>query len=146
MSNFVAWIIITIIIVSFSHQWLLEDFIEARETSLISFPELKYSSQSQLCCALDSFNSSTDFPVPQFYLSSREFDRSPRPSRENKRKQKIGQRLGPGKRAEKAMEYEGDSETNCRWSLWNCPPKVGKRDWGNWKSEEEPRLSRSEHS
>ena len=45
---------------------------------------------------------------------------------ENERKQKYRQILGSWQRAEKAVEYEGDSDTNCNWCTWNSLQRLGK--------------------
>ena len=44
-----------------------------------------------------------------------------------------------------AVEYEGDGDINCSWCTWNGPEKFGKKPGGNWKSEEESRLSIQRH-
>ena len=43
-----------------------------------------------------------------------------------KEKEKNGQILGSCEKAEKSMEYEGEGDTNCGWSLWNAPQRYGK--------------------
>ena len=45
---------------------------------------------------------------------------------ENKTKQKNRQILGPCLRTKKAVEHEGDSDTNCNWELGTVP-KCSKR-------------------
>ena len=49
-----------------------------------------------------------------------------RPQSENKRKQKERQIPRSCLRAEKAIEQEGDSDTNCNSCVWNGPHKLGK--------------------
>ena len=38
--------------------------------------------------------------------------------------------LGFCQRAEKALEHQGDSDTNCRWCTWNDPQYLGKKTGG----------------
>ena len=45
---------------------------------------------------------------------------------ESKENQKDVQISGPCQRAEKAVEYESDSNTNYSWSPWNSPQESGK--------------------
>ena len=61
---------------------------------------------------------------------------------ENEKRQKDRQIHGSCYRAEKAVEYKGDIDTNCRWLAWNSHQKPRKRDCRNWKSVEELRLYR----
>ena len=44
-----------------------------------------------------------------------------------KENKKMTQVLRPCQRTEKAVEHEGDGDTNGDWSTWNGPQKIGKR-------------------
>ena len=55
------------------------------------------------------------------------FYHSSRPQTENKGKQKEWQILGPCQRIKKAVEHEGDGDTNFSWWAWNIPKILEKR-------------------
>ena len=62
------------------------------------------------------------------------------PQRENKRKQKDTQILGPCQWSEIAGEHAGDGDTNSKRFTRNGPHSLEK-NWENWKPENESRLS-----
>ena len=59
-------------------------------------------------------------------LQTSEFFRPRRPQRENQRKRKAWQVLGPRPRTKKAMENEGDDDTDCNCCTWNETQRLGK--------------------
>ena len=63
-------------------------------------------------------------------LSTREFCHSRGPQRENKRKQNDKQILRSCRKAKKAVEHEGDSDTYCCWCTWNSPQWLEKETQG----------------
>ena len=65
---------------------------------------------------------------------------------ENKRKQKDRKIHGSCQRAEKAMEHEGDGDTNYILSTCNGTWKLENETLKIWKSEEESRQSKAWYS
>ena len=67
------------------------------------------------------------------------FCRPSGPPSQSERKRKERQVRRPYQRSKKAVEYEGDGDTNSNWRTWNGFPKAWKGDWNSWKSLEESR-------
>ena len=44
----------------------------------------------------------------------------------NQRKRKERKVLEPSKRTKKAVEHEGNGDTNCNLQVWNSPKKLAK--------------------
>ena len=75
-------------------------------------------------------------------LSCSGFCRLGGPQNENKRKRKDKQIIGTCQKTEKAIEDEGEGDSNCNWRTWNSVLKALIKDWATWKSEYEWRPSR----
>ena len=58
------------------------------------------------------------------------------------KKAKNEQILRPRQRAEKPVEYEGNSATPHSSNVWKGPPRTWKRDSINWRLEEEMKPSK----
>ena len=65
----------------------------------------------------------------------------PQSESESKRKRKDKKIFGPSKRNEKAIENNGDSDSNCSRCTWNGLQRLGNGNKKKWKSEEELRPS-----
>ena len=65
---------------------------------------------------------------------------------ENQRKQKRDKYLDLARELKKAMEYEGDGDTNCKWCARNNPQKLGKRIGRVEKSKDKQIPSKLQHS
>ena len=53
---------------------------------------------------------------------------------ETQRKRKERQVLGACQKTKKALEHEGNRDTNCNWRTWNGLQRLGKvKGWIRWK-------------
>ena len=76
-------------------------------------------------------------------LSLDGFCNSSRPQRVNEWKCKARQIFGSCQTIGKTVE--SDSDINSTWYVLNSLQRLGKKDWKNWKSEEESRPSSLQH-
>ena len=66
----------------------------------------------------------------------------PKEAAKKKETKLISKKIGFFQRADKAMENESDNDTDNSQYTCNSHHRPGKKNWGNWRSEEESRLSR----
>ena len=63
-------------------------------------------------------------------MSSSGFCYSSKSKSENKRGWKDRQIFGSCQRAEKAVEHDGDGDTNCSWDAWNSSQRLEEKNVG----------------